>query len=186
MSLWEIHACTFRTHIMNTDVCNHVQEGQQTLMAWSPYLPCYRHFSEWWRAPQQTLRTHCSHEASCATLWWRWGWWLFCPFPSNGAPVEWYDRAKPKYSGKNLSQCHFAHHKSHMDWPRDRTRASAVGGRRQTAWAMAQPCHTRFLFCSQSVICLASHCWSYTPHRPFLANRITRHLNISRHLAIVK
>jgi hypothetical protein len=26
------------------------------------------------------------------------------------------DRGKPKYSYKNLSQCHFIHHKSHMDW----------------------------------------------------------------------
>jgi hypothetical protein len=24
---------------------------------------------------------------------------------------------KPKYSEKNLSQCYFVNHKSHMDWP---------------------------------------------------------------------
>jgi hypothetical protein len=27
------------------------------------------------------------------------------------------DRIKPKYSGENLSQCQFVHHKSYMDWP---------------------------------------------------------------------
>jgi hypothetical protein len=27
------------------------------------------------------------------------------------------DRGKPKYSEKNLSQCHFVHHKFHMDRP---------------------------------------------------------------------
>jgi hypothetical protein len=25
------------------------------------------------------------------------------------------DRGKPKYSERNMSQCHFIHHKSHMD-----------------------------------------------------------------------
>jgi hypothetical protein len=45
----------------------------------------------------------------------------FFIFPGNGGPVEWNWQGKPKYSGKNLSQCHFVHHKSHMD----RTQASA-------------------------------------------------------------
>jgi hypothetical protein len=26
------------------------------------------------------------------------------------------DRLKPKYHEENLSQCHCAHHKTHMDW----------------------------------------------------------------------
>jgi hypothetical protein len=62
------------------------------------------------RASQQMLRTHRSLEAYCATLWWRWFNFFFV-FPCNGAPVEW------NWRGKNLSQWHFVHHKSHMDWP---------------------------------------------------------------------
>jgi hypothetical protein len=65
----------------------------------------------------------------------------FFIFSSNEAPVEWNWQGKTEVfrEERNLSQCHFVHHKSHMDWPRDRNRASAVGGRRLTAWAMARP-----------------------------------------------
>jgi hypothetical protein len=46
---------------------------------------------------------------------------------------EWngIDRGRPKCSGKPI-ECHFAHHKSHVDI-RDRTWVSAVGARRLTA-----------------------------------------------------
>jgi hypothetical protein len=67
----------------------------------------------YWRAPQQMLRTHRSLEAYCATLWGRWS--FFCFSILMGHRWNEIDIEKPKYSGKNLSQCHFVHHKSHMD-----------------------------------------------------------------------
>jgi hypothetical protein len=70
-------------------------------------------------------------KAYCATLWGKW-WGLF-GF-SFLMVHRWndIDRGKPKYSEKNLSQCHFVHHKPHMDrpgiepWPPRRLTARAV------------------------------------------------------------
>jgi hypothetical protein len=46
---------------------------------------------------------------------------------------------KEELGGKNLSQCHFVHQKTPHGLTQDRTRASAVGGRRLAAWTVAQP-----------------------------------------------
>jgi hypothetical protein len=110
----------------------------------------YRLYMKMWTffcgegAPQQMLRTHRSLKAYCANPVMKMS-SILPSCTSNGAPVEWNWQGKTDNSEKNMSQCHFVHHKSHMDLTWDRTGASVVRGRRLTAWAMARPrcghCH---------------------------------------------
>jgi hypothetical protein len=63
---------------------------------------------------------------------------IFCPFRSSGAPVEWNWQGKTGVLGEKpvpMTLCPQIPH----GLTRDRTRASEVGGRRLTAWAMARP-----------------------------------------------
>jgi hypothetical protein len=105
------------------------------------------------RAPQQMLRTHRSLEAYCATLWWRWRerWSVFSFFQVMEHRWNENGRGKPKYSGP-LCPPHIPHRII-----RDRNRASAVGGRRLTAWAVAWP--TALCYVPSSIWLAGSHLW---------------------------
>jgi hypothetical protein len=88
----------------------------------------------WWRAPQQMLRTHRSQEAYCATLWCSFSFFLVKEPRWNET-----DRGKPKYSGEKPVPVPLCPPQIPHGLTRDRTQASAVRGRRLTAWAMARP-----------------------------------------------
>jgi hypothetical protein len=66
-------------------------------------------FVLWRRAPQQMPRKHRSLEAYYAALWWKW-WSVFSFYRVMEHRWNEIDRDKPKYSEKNMSQCHFVHH----------------------------------------------------------------------------
>jgi hypothetical protein len=79
------------------------------------------------------LRTHRSLKDYCATLWWRW--LVFFVFPCNGALVEWNWQGRTEVLWKKKT-CPSA---TLSTTNPTRTRASAVRGRRLTAWTMARP-----------------------------------------------
>jgi hypothetical protein len=65
--------------------------------------------------------------------------YFFCPFPSNGGQVEWYWQVKTEVLGEKPVPVSLCPPQIPHGLNRDRTRASEVGGRRLTAWAMARP-----------------------------------------------
>jgi hypothetical protein len=84
------------------------------------------------------LQTHRNITAYCATLWWRW--LLFFTF-FRVLEHRWneIDKGKPKYSGKKPVPVTLCLPQIAHGLIRNRTRASAVGRRRLTAWAMVRP-----------------------------------------------
>jgi hypothetical protein len=64
---------------------------------------------------------------------------IFCPFPSNGALVEWNWQGKTDVLGEKPVPVPLCQPQIPHGLTRYRTRASAVGGRRLTAWATARP-----------------------------------------------
>jgi hypothetical protein len=60
-------------------------------------------------------------------------------FQFNGAPVEWNWQAKTEVLGEKPVPVPFCPAQIPHELSRGRTRASAVTGRRRTAWAMARP-----------------------------------------------
>jgi hypothetical protein len=64
---------------------------------------------------------------------------FFFVFPCNGAPVEWNWQGKTEVLGVKPVPVPLCPPQIRRGLARDRTRASAVKDRRQTAWAMARP-----------------------------------------------
>jgi hypothetical protein len=65
--------------------------------------------------------------------------YFFCPFPSNGAPVEWNWQEKTEVLGEKPVPVPLCPPQIPRGLTRDRIRASGVGRRRLTVWAMARP-----------------------------------------------
>jgi hypothetical protein len=64
---------------------------------------------------------------------------FFLIVPSNGARVEWIWQGKTEVLGEKPVPLPLCSPQIRHELARDRTRASAVGSRRLTAWAMARP-----------------------------------------------
>jgi hypothetical protein len=70
---------------------------------------------------------------------------IVCPFHSNGALVGWNWQGKTEVLGEKPVPVPLCPPQIPHRLTRDQTLASALGGQRLTAWAMAQPCRSLLL-----------------------------------------
>ena len=108
-------------------------------------LSAHIFFFFWWRAPQQMQRAHRCLEALL----------VFFVFPCNRAPVElnWQEKIEVLGEKKPVPVPLYLPQIPH-GLTRDRTRASAVRGRRLTVWAMARP--SAHIIAHHCCVCAAS------------------------------
>jgi hypothetical protein len=82
-------------------------------------------------------------------------------FPSNGTPVEWNWYGKTEVFGEKHVQVQLCPPRTPHGLNRDRTQASAVEGRRLTAWVMARPYNENYTACGLSVYGNFIKEWNY-------------------------
>jgi hypothetical protein len=119
------------TYKVRYSVLTALQEPQAMYKV--PLIICFPHVSQTSRAPSPYSFILVFVDGVSLCLWTATTNGPIVHSPDNiyehGDPWWNYtDRRKVKIWQKNLSQCHFVHHKSHKDWP---------GPRRLTAWATA-------------------------------------------------
>jgi hypothetical protein len=78
---------------------------------------------------EQKRRSFLVHKGCCCSCRWgeamslncgyQWAYYSYLRQKNESGEPRWngIDRWNPKYSERNLSQCHFVQHKSHKDWP---------------------------------------------------------------------
>jgi hypothetical protein len=116
-----VYLSTTRYMWVNGDVCNK-----------------WLFFFTWWRAPQQTLRTHHNFKAFCATLWWRWAVFFYQVLQAMEHQWNEIDRGKLTTRRKTCPSATLS--TTNPTWTDPESNPGLRnGGRRLTAWAMARP-----------------------------------------------
>ena len=122
--LSEMEPWTGPTHILVTVNGYRVLPGDKAAGAWRSFFFVVK-------VPAADATDAPQPKASCATLWWRWKMIsFFFIFTSNGAAVKWNWQGKTEVLGEKPVPVPLCSPQIPRGLTRDRTRASAVRGRR--------------------------------------------------------